>query len=592
MIDEKEVKERYDSWLKCAEDISIKRELLDIKDNKKEINERFYKMLEFGTAGLRGIMGAGTNRMNIYTVRLATQGLANFLLEKYGGNANKILVAISYDSRNNSELFAKETAKVMAGNGIKSYITGKLQPTPFLSFCVRKLKAKAGVMITASHNTAEYNGYKCYGEDGAQISENLASKIYKKISDIDIFSGIKLLKFEDAMKANLVHFVEADIYDDYIKNVMNQRILDFPISNLCAVYTPLNGAGNIPVREVLGKSGLKDLYVVPQQESPDGNFTTCPYPNPENLEAFSEALKLAKEKNADIIIATDPDCDRLGICVKHEGEYKLLSGNEIGALIFSYILERRKENNTLPQNAVAVKSIVSTMMVDKIANEYGCEMREVLTGFKNIAAEILKLEKSCRESDYIFGFEESNGYLLGTYSRDKDAVSAALIVCELASYYKEKGLDLYEVVRNLWEKYGVFGEKTLSFEFKGIEGKHTIENIMARLRNNFLEEFKKLDIVRAYDYSKSEMYDIENKQIMAKNLPCSDILRFDLKNGSKIIVRPSGTEPKIKFYLIMQSNSIKNLENCKLNIQKVIEQFLLTPYKADATNIDKNLQKC
>lgn len=592
MIDEKEVKERYDSWLKCAEDIIIKRELLDIKDNKKEVNERFYKMLEFGTAGLRGIMGAGTNRMNIYTVRLATQGLANFLLEKYGGNANKILVAISYDSRNNSEIFAKETAKVMAGNGIKSYITGKLQPTPFLSFCVRKLKANAGVMITASHNTAEYNGYKCYGEDGAQIDENLASKIYKKIADIDIFSGIKLLKFEDAVKANLVHFVEADIYDDYIKNVMNQRILDFPLSNLCAVYTPLNGAGNIPVREVLGKSGLKDLYVVPQQESPDGNFTTCPYPNPENLEAFSEALKLAKEKNADIIIATDPDCDRLGICVKHEGEYKLLSGNEIGALIFSYILERRKENNTLPQNAVAVKSIVSTMMVDKIANEYGCEMREVLTGFKNIAAEILKLEKSGRESDYIFGFEESNGYLLGTYLRDKDAVSAALIVCELASYYKGKNLDLYEAICNLWDRYGAFGEKTLSFEFKGIEGKHTIENIMARLRNNFLEEFKKLDIVRVYDYSKSEMYDIENKQIMAKNLPCSDILRFDLKNGSKIIVRPSGTEPKIKFYLIMQSNSIKNLEICKLNIQKVIEQFLLTPYEADATNIDKNLRTC
>jgi phosphoglucomutase len=320
---------------------------------------------------------------------------------------------------------------------------------------------------------------------------------------------------------------------------------------------------------------------VSRQEIPDGNFITCPYPNPENIEAFSEALKLAKEKNADIIIATDPDCDRLGVCVKHNGEYKMLSGNEIGSIIFNYILEQRKENKTLPPNAVAVKSIVSTMLVDKIANKYNCEMREVLTGFKNIAAEILKLEKSGRENDYVFGFEESNGYLVGTYSRDKDAVSAVLIICEIASYYRTKNLDLYDVLCDLWNKYGFFSEKTLSFEFDGIEGKNIISNIMVRLRDNFLEEFKGLDISRVYDYLKSEIYDTESKKIIKNKLPLSNILRFDLKNGSKLVVRPSGTEPKIKFYLIVKADSIRNLENCKINIQNVIEKFLLTPYKTD-----------
>ncbi len=572
MAEELRASEEYQKWLKYADNFEIKNELMNIKDNQEEINERFYKSVEFGTAGLRGIMGAGINRMNIYTIRHATQGLACFLLEKYSDN---ISVAISYDSRHNSELFAKETAKVMAANGIKSYITDKLQPTPFLSFCVRNLKAQAGVMITASHNTAEYNGYKCYGEDGAQMAESLASKVYEKISNLDIFKDVKILDFEVAKREGLIEFVAPSVYDCYIENLMNQRILNFPISNLGIVYTPLNGAGKIPVEEVLKKSGAKQLYITASQANPDGDFTTCPYPNPENLEAFSEALKLAKEKNADIIIATDPDSDRLGVCVKHSGKYKILSGNEIGILIFNYILSKRKQMGIFPKKPVAVRSMVSTMMVDQIANEYGCEMREVLTGFKNIASEILKLERAGRKDDYIFGFEESNGYLLGTYVRDKDAVSAALAICEIASYYKNEGLDLYEVLCKLWQKYGFFGEKTLSFEYKGLEGKKSIENIMTSLRKNFSNKLSGLNVLKVFDYLNSTIFDTKSNKFINGNLPCANILRFDLENNCKIIVRPSGTEPKIKFYLIMQAGSKEMLKTCSLYMQNIIEKIVV-----------------
>lgn len=571
MADKLDVNEEYAKWVNRAEDEQIRIELENIKNNAKETKERFHKSIEFGTAGLRGIMGAGTNRINIYTVRRATQGLANFLAEKYFGD---ISVAISYDSRNNSELFAKETAKVLAGNGIKSYITDKLMPTPFLSFCVRNLKARAGVMITASHNTAEYNGYKCYGEDGAQMSENIASKVFEKINSLDIFADTKILDFEVAKDLGLIEFVAPSVYKEYEKHVMEQRIFNFPISNLKVVYTPLNGAGNIPVSKVLKKAGVENLYVVSSQENPDGNFTTCTYPNPENIEAFSEALKVAKEKDADIILATDPDCDRLGVCVKHGSEYKILSGNEIGVLIFNYILSKRKEAKTLPKKPVAVKSMVSTMMVNSIARDYGCEMREVLTGFKNIASEILKLEKEGRENDYVFGFEESNGYLTGAYVRDKDAVSAALIVCEMAACYKSEKMNLCEVLEKLYSKYGFFGEKTLGFEFKGVEGGKIIEDIMGRLKNNFSNEFKGLNILKAYDYLNSTVFEGGSGECTKSSLPCANILRYDLEENCKIIVRPSGTEPKIKFYLIMQANSRENLEIYKSTAKKIVERIM------------------
>lgn len=576
MFNKTDAYKRYEIWLKSAKDKEIQSELISLKENKTEIEERFYKNIEFGTAGLRGIMGAGTNRMNIYTVRLATQGLANFLLDKYVGDSGKISVAISYDSRNNSELFAKETAKVMAGNGIKSYITADLSPTPFLSFCVRKLKAKAGVMITASHNTAEYNGYKCYGEDGAQMAESLAAEVYNKINSLDIFKDIKILDFEIAKERGLIESIGDEVKENYINNVMHQRISNFPISNLCAVYTPLNGAGNVFVREVLSKTGVKNLHIVPSQEKPDGNFKTCPYPNPENIEAFSEALKLAKENDADIILATDPDSDRLGVCVKYGEDYKILSGNEIGTLIFYYVLSRHKENGTLPLKPVAVKSLVSTMMVNEIADEYGCEVKEVLTGFKNIAAEILKLERFGQEKNYIFGFEESNGYLLGTYARDKDAVSAALIVCEMASYYKSKNVNLYEVLCKLWNKYGFFGESTLGFEFKGLEGRKTIDGIMSHLRNDFAEKLGKLDVVKVYDYLNSTVIYVESNKYENHDLPHSNILRFDLKNGSKIVARPSGTEPKIKFYLIMRADNKETLDIYKNDIKNIIEKMIMS----------------
>ncbi len=574
MAENVDANEQYEKWLKSVDNFEIKNELVDIKNNDKEITDRFYKLIEFGTAGLRGIMGAGTNRINIYTVRLATQGLADFLLEKYSDISDKIAVAISYDSRNNSELFAKEAAKVMAGNGIKSYITDKLQPTPFLSFCVRNLNdVKAGVMITASHNTAEYNGYKCYGEDGAQMSESAASKVFEKIENLDIFSDIKILDFGVAKDKGLVEFVASNVYEEYEKNVINQRVLDFPLSNLNVVYTPLNGAGNIMVRKILKKAGVKNLYVVSKQEIPDGDFTTCPYPNPENIEVFAEALKLAREKNADIIIATDPDSDRLGVCVFHNGEYRILSGNEIGVLIFNYILSKRKETCTLPENPVVIKSMVSTMMVESIARDYNCETREVLTGFKNIASEIFKLEQIGRERDYIFGFEESNGFLSDTYVRDKDAVSAALIICEIAAYYKKEGIDLFEVLSGLYNKYGFFGEKTLSFEFQGFEGKKHIGNIMERLRNNFSKELEGLDIIKVYDYLNSTFFDIKKGRWINTELPNSNILRFDFKNSSKIVVRPSGTEPKIKFYIIMRADSAENLKRYISNAEKVIKKL-------------------
>lgn len=574
MLSLTDVNRQYERWLECVDDSKTKNELLKLKNSRDELQERFYKLIEFGTAGLRGMMGAGINRMNIYTVRMASQGLANFLLDKYSNRSDEISVAVSYDSRNNSELFAKETAKVMAGNGIKCYITKKLEPTPFLSFCVRYLKAKAGVMITASHNTAEYNGYKCYGEDGAQMSEKPAAEVYNEINGLDIFEDIKILDFDVAKNKNLIEFISGNVGDEYIKNVMNQRVINFPISNLCVVYTPLNGAGNTSVKNVLKKSGIEKLHIVSSQENPDGSFVTCPYPNPENIEAFSEALKIAKEKNADIILATDPDSDRLGVCVKHENNYRILSGNEIGTLLFYYILSKRKESGTLPKNAVAIKSIVSTMMVNKIAEDYGCEIKEVLTGFKNIASEILNLEKCGLEKDYIFGFEESNGYLLGTYARDKDAVSAALLVCEMASCYKKQNMDLYRVLCDLWNKYGFFGENTLSFEFKGLEGKRTIDKIMQRLRNNFLSELQGLDIVRVYDYLNSKIFNIENKESIFGKLPHSNIVRFDLKNNCKIIVRPSGTEPKIKFYLILKAASMEDLSAYKCDITRIIQKII------------------
>lgn len=540
----------YMTWVDNVRDKELSDELKKIENDDKTKTEIFYKNIEFGTAGLRGIIGAGTNRMNIYTVRLATQALSNYLNENY---KNPSLV-ISYDSRKNSKKFSYEASAVLAANNIKVYITEKLQPTPFLSFCVRNLKCSAGIMITASHNTAEYNGYKCYGEDGAQISEDISKKIYDIMCKIDVFKDINICNSKDMFEKNIISFVPKSTYENYLKKVYEQRLQNFPTSNLKVVYTPLNGSGNEFVKKVLSSSGV-DICSVKSQEMPDENFSTCPYPNPEIYDAFSEAIKVSEEVDADLILATDPDSDRLGVCIKSNGKYKVLSGNEIAILLFNYIIEQRKKLNSLENNPIVIKTIVSTPMIDEIAKAYDCSVLNVFTGFKNIAAEILKLEKVGEESRYIFGFEESNGYLTGTYVRDKDAVSAALIFCEMASYYKYKNKNVIDVLSELYEQYGYFSEKTLSYHLDGQDGLNKIQKIIDFFINYREKNIMNLEISKIYNYFKGEILNLETNEIVDNALKKSKVLGFDLKDGSKIIVRPSGTEPKVKFYLLVKAES-------------------------------------
>lgn len=565
-----EAEKLYKYWSSNVKEDGLLKELEDIKMCPQEINERFYKNLNFGTAGLRGIMGAGTNRMNIYTVRKASQGLANYLKNIYMSPK----VVISYDSRKNSKLFAYETAKVMAGNNIKSYITKEIQPTPFLSFAVRNLSVSGGIMITASHNPPEYNGYKCYGKDGAQLGESVAYEVYKKIDEIDAFRDIKISEFDKAINKGLISFVNDEIYKSYLDCVISQRVNEFSLEDLKVTYTPLNGAGNYFVQKALKKCGLKELQVVGCQEYPDENFKTCPYPNPEIPETYLEAKKLAYLKNSDIILATDPDSDRVGICVKYNNDYNLLSGNEIGILICDYLLSQKSKLGTLSEKSIIIKTIVSTLMVNKIARDYDCEVVEVLTGFKNIASEILKLEDSNRERDFLIGFEESNGYLMGTYVRDKDAVAASLLLCEISLYYKKLGMTLIDVLENLKFKYGFFKEKTLSYEFKDKEGAQKIKNIMENLRNSSQKYFLSKKLRTVEDYLNSKVFNVEDNSSVKKELPLSDVLVFCFDESNKIVVRPSGTEPKIKFYLMVKKDSEEEadseIERWKVGIDELV----------------------
>lgn len=531
----------FNFWLENVGDETTKNELMLISNNKNEIEDRFGKDITFGTAGLRGIMESGNNRINIYTVRKATQGLANYLL----GKNSLPSVAISYDCRKNSKIFAEEVACVMAANGIKSYITKELAPTPFLSYMVRRLKTDAGIMITASHNTAEYNGYKCYGSDGAQMNEQFAGEVYKYIQKVDMFKDVALTDFATGLDSGMISFTDESLKENYISEILKYHSKSVPLNGLKILYTPLNGTGNKFVREVLEKVGVGHFAVVKSQENPDENFTTCPYPNPENMSAFNEALKTAKSLDFDLILATDPDADRLGVCVKDKSEYKILSGNEIGILLTNYILERRKNEGVLPKSGVIVKTIVSTMMVDEIAKAYGLEVRNVLTGFKNIAHEIAGLENSNRADDYLFGFEESNGYLCGSYVRDKDAVSALLILCEAAAYYKEHfGKNLFEVLLDLYSKYGYFGEKTLSYNLKEINQNVSTNDIMDYFRKESFRFIGDHEIIGKKDYLN-----------FGGDLK-SNVLEFELENRVKVIIRPSGTEPKIKFYVMTKSDSM------------------------------------
>ena len=541
--------ESYKLWLeKATEDIDLVNELKSIKDNEKEVYERFYKSLEFGTAGLRGIIGAGTNRMNIYVVRQATQGLANYVNKKYGKGA----VAISHDSRIKADLFMNEAAKVLAANGIKVYITTELQPTPVLSYLVRYFNCQAGIMVTASHNPAAYNGYKAYGEDGCQMTDDAANAVYDEICNIDIFNDVKTMDLQKAIDEGLVEYVKDEVYTSYIEEVKKQQINPDVCkdADLKVVYTPLNGAGNKLVRRILDEIGIKDVTVVEEQELPDGNFTTCPYPNPEIKEALQKGLDLCEKVQPDLLLATDPDADRVGIAVKdYDGSYRLITGNEDGVMLTEYILSNRVAKGTLPKNPVMVKTIVTSKMVEKLCEKYNVELKNVLTGFKYIGEVILNLEKTGNESDFVFGFEESYGYLAGTYVRDKDAVVASMLICEMAATFKKQGKTLAQVIDGLYEEYGYYKNTTLSFEFEGSEGMQKMADIMVSIRENMPKEIAGYKVVKTADYKLSVEKDVVNNTETVINLPKSNVIQLNLENDNMVIIRPSGTEPKIKIYL-------------------------------------------
>ena len=539
----------YNDWCTNAvDDKDLICELDSIKGNESEINERFYTSLQFGTAGLRGIIGAGTNRMNIYVVRQATQGLANYVNSKYTNGS----VAISHDSRIKADLFMIEAAKVLAANGIKVYITKELQPTPVLSYLVRYFKCQAGIMVTASHNPAAYNGYKAYGEDGCQMTDEAASAVYDEICKIDIFNDVKIADFDKAVESGMIEYVDDSVYDSYLEKVMEQQVNAgiCKDAGLKVVYTPLNGTGNKLVRKVLNKIGVNDVVIVKEQELPDGNFTTCPYPNPEIKEALAKGLELCEKEQPDLLLATDPDADRVGIAVKdYDGSYRLISGNENGVMLTNYILSCKKAANTLPEKPVVVKTIVTTKLINKLCEKYGCELKNVLTGFKYIGEVILNLEKNNEENRYLFGFEESYGYLSGTYVRDKDAVVAAMLVCEMAAYYKKQGKSLAEVIDGLYEEFGYYINQTYSFEFEGAAGMQKMADIMSSVRENIPSSIDKFNVVKINDYQLKTEKDLITGECTDIDLPTSNVIALNLENDNAVIIRPSGTEPKIKLYI-------------------------------------------
>ena len=541
------INEQYNLWCKRATlDPDLTEELKNMSGNEDAINDAFYKDLEFGTGGLRGVIGAGTNRMNVYAVGKATQGLAAYV----NSVTENGKVAIAYDSRIKSDVFARDAAAILAANGIKVYIYKELMPTPMLSFAVRYLKCDAGIVVTASHNPSKYNGYKAYGNDGCQLGLEAADYVLSIMNSVDIFDGVKRIDFEKALAEGKIEYIGDDVINAYLDEVAKRRVhTDTDMSKLNVVYTPLHGTGNKPVRSILKRIGATNVTVVPEQELPDGNFPTAPYPNPEIRQAFECALKLAETLKPDLLLATDPDADRVGIAVPNGEEYRLFTGNEVGALLLEYVLKGRKENGTLPEKPVAVKTIVTTEVCSKIAQDYGCELRNVLTGFKFIGEQIGLLEKEHAEDRYIFGFEESYGYLAGSYVRDKDAVVASMLICEMVAYYKSKGLSLVDALSNLYDKYGYYYCSQKSFTCEGQAGMKQIAGIMERLATDPPAEIGGLKVDRFDNLNKSESLDIESGKISKIDLPKSNVLGFYFADGSSLIVRPSGTEPKIKLYL-------------------------------------------
>ena len=557
-------KEQYQEWLTNSYfDEKTKAELKDITDDENEIKERFYKELEFGTAGLRGIIGAGTNRMNIYTVRKATQGLANYIISQ-GFEAKG--VAIAYDSRRMSPEFANEAALCLAANGVKAYVFESLRPTPELSYAVRKLGCIAGINITASHNPPEYNGYKVYWEDGAQITPPHDKGIMDEVQKVTDYNTMKTMSLADAKAAGLYVTIGADIDDAYMEELKKQVIHWDSIKevgkDLKIVYSPLHGTGNIPARRVLKELGFENVYVVKEQELPDGEFPTVSYPNPESEEAFELGLKLAKEVDADLILATDPDADRLGVYVKDtkSGEYKVLTGNMSGCLLAEYEISQRKAvNGSLPEDGAVITSIVSSCMAGAIAEAYDLRFIQVLTGFKYIGQQILGFEQTGKGS-YVFGFEESYGCLIGTYARDKDAIVATMALCEAAAYYKTQGKTLWDAMIDMYEKYGYYKEDIKSITLKGIEGLAKIQEILETLRNEPPVEIAGCKVLKARDYKQDTIKDMVTGEVTATGLPSSNVLYYDLPDGAWVCVRPSGTEPKVKFYYGIKGTSLEDAE--------------------------------
>lgn len=534
----------YERWLgQKLDDPDLTKELESIRGQEAEINDRFYRNLAFGTGGLRGVIGAGTNRMNVYTVRKATQGLANYL----NRTAKNPSVAIAYDSRIKSDLFAKQSAAVLAENGIHVHIYPWLSPTPTLSWAVRCLKCDAGICVTASHNPAKYNGYKVYGSDGCQITDRMADAILGEINRLDIFSGVKYMDYGEGVKKGLISTMGDDVIEAFLSEVMKQRVFPEPCTGLKVVYTPLNGTGRVCVTRILDRIGVKDVTLVPEQEFPDGNFTTCPFPNPEIREALQKGLELCEKVKPDLLLATDPDCDRCGIAVNQHGKFQLMTGNEVGVLLLDFIAKRRKEQGTLPRRPVAVTTIVSTDMATPVAKDYGMELRRVLTGFKYIGDQIGLLEKSGEADRYVFGFEESYGYLSGGYVRDKDAVDASMLICQMAYDYKKKGMTLVDAMESLYQKYGYYENKLLNFGFEGEDGMKKMGAIMDGLRGNAPASIAGFAVTGWSDYEASKRCDKDRTEEIS--LPKSNVLEYRLAGGSKVIVRPSGTEPKIKVYL-------------------------------------------
>lgn len=556
-------REVYESWLENPYfDDATKEELKQIAGDEKEIEDRFYMDLEFGTAGLRGVIGAGTNRMNVYTVRKATQGLANYII-KVGAQAKG--VAIAFDSRRMSPEFADEAALCLAANGIKAYRFETLRPTPELSYAVRYLGCTAGINITASHNPPEYNGYKVYWEDGAQITPPHDSGIMDEVKAVTDYAAVKTMSKADAEAAGLYEIIGANIDDPYIaelkKLVLNQDAIDAQADSLKIVYTPLHGTGNIPVRRVLAELGFKHVTVVPEQELPDGEFPTVSYPNPEAAEAFALGLELAKKLDADLVLATDPDADRLGVYVKDQetGEYHSLTGNMSGCLIGEYEISQRKAKFGLPADGAFVKSIVSTNLADAIAADYGVKLYEVLTGFKFIGRQMLDFEQN-GTGTYLFGMEESYGCLPGTYARDKDAVVASMVLCEAAAYYKNQGKTLWDAMIDLYEKYGYYKDDVKSITLKGIEGLEKIQTIMNTLRENTPTEIGGAKVLSARDYKKDTVTNMETGEVTPTGLPSSNVLYYDLPDAAWVCFRPSGTEPKLKFYYGVKAASLEEAD--------------------------------